>query len=619
MRSRLVGLAAVLTALGGTSSTLAQCCDIASPPPVTDLPDDLFTDSNADGIDGMRCGPIFVRPEGADANPGTIDRPMRTINAAILAAASYSPPRDVYVSAGIYNERVQFISGVDVYGGYNAATNWSRSAIRPTFQSDRVGALAQQIIVPTTIDHVAINCTPGISLATHAIGLLVRQNSAAITLSACDVQSGPGFAGVAGSNGASGANGGNGGPGLSGASGGGGGAPGSGGANAGGAGGMGGTGSPSPTAGSAGANGAGPGGNGGGGGASGGSGQNGANGVNGGFGGSGSPGSNGAGGSTFNAAGVNGTDGTPGRGGGGGGGGGGQGCPFICTSNDGGGGGGGGAGGEQGRGGAGGAPGGSSIALVIDSATASSINSALRSFNAGAGGSGGLRGAGGSGGSGGPGGAPDDDSGPGGNGGSGGAGGAGGYGGGGAGGMSAAVLRMPGAVFSQSASSLVNGFGGAGGTSLGFAGTTGASGSNLISSTSVDFMGTNLAPHAAYARIITAPNTPSALVTPLVAEPELGQTHTFTIEMQPLYGTATIVGNQLRYTPSLNYQGLDAFRFRATDSAGVPFVVGTAVVFVGSTSVCPTGECAGDLNGDNLVNSADLSVLLSTFNSSCGP
>ena len=55
-------------------------CDLLAPPdPSADAPDDGYVDRNDDGIDGMRCGPIFVAPGGSDANLGTIEAPMKTI------------------------------------------------------------------------------------------------------------------------------------------------------------------------------------------------------------------------------------------------------------------------------------------------------------------------------------------------------------------------------------------------------------------------------------------------------------------------------------------------------------------------------------------------------------
>jgi hypothetical protein len=293
----------------------------------------------------------------------------------------------------------------------------------------------------------------------------------------------------------------------------------------------------------------------------------------------------------------------------------------FCNSNTGGGGGGGGAGGAPGTLGTGASAGGSSIAVAISSATVNAQASTLRSINGGQGGTGGTGGNGGTGGIGGLGGPLDTDSGAGGNGGTGGAGGRGGHGGGGAGGWSAAVLRLTGGAFSSIGTFLSNGSPGSGGISAGNPGANGTAGINIAASLAPDLVGVSVAPYAAHARIVTAANTVSTLVTPLVAEPEIGQSHVISIESQPLYGTAIVSGNQLRYTPSVNFQGLDAFRFRATDAGGgsPPSVVGICVVFVGSTTVCPPGECAGDLNSDNVVDGSDLSILLSTFGTSCTP
>jgi hypothetical protein len=120
-------LAGLIPARLGRAGVQA-CCDQEAPfDPSADVPDPAHEDSNGDGIDGLRCGPVFVSPGGADSNPGTIDAPMRTIGAATLLARSLAPLRDVYVANGDYQETVVLEGGVNLYGGYDAAAGWARS------------------------------------------------------------------------------------------------------------------------------------------------------------------------------------------------------------------------------------------------------------------------------------------------------------------------------------------------------------------------------------------------------------------------------------------------------------------------------------------------------------
>ncbi len=96
----------------------------------------------------------------------------------------------------------------------------------------------------------------------------------------------------------------------------------------------------------------------------------------------------------------------------------------------------------------------------------------------------------------------------------------------------------------------------------------------------------NRAPASTSAGIVTAEDTPSTGVTPAVTDPDVGDTHTFTIVTGPAHGSANVVANKLVYTPSANYNGSDNFTFRATDAGGL-FVDGTATVTVNAVNDAP--------------------------------
>src|SRR4051812_10153417 len=65
-----------------------------------DDPDDAFRDANCDGIDGDVTRAIFVDGlGGSDDNPGTKDKPLKSIGAGIKKAAAASPRKQVYISA----------------------------------------------------------------------------------------------------------------------------------------------------------------------------------------------------------------------------------------------------------------------------------------------------------------------------------------------------------------------------------------------------------------------------------------------------------------------------------------------------------------------------------------
>jgi hypothetical protein len=80
------------------------------PPPV------VGGDSNCDGIPDDTDDFIFVTTTGSDANAGTLQEPMRTLQAAMERA--WSEGKAVLVARGIYDGPVNLLPGVSVFGGY---------------------------------------------------------------------------------------------------------------------------------------------------------------------------------------------------------------------------------------------------------------------------------------------------------------------------------------------------------------------------------------------------------------------------------------------------------------------------------------------------------------------
>ncbi|HPF37564.1 MAG TPA: hypothetical protein P5081_08515 [Phycisphaerae bacterium] len=605
---RAVALCALILTTGAGARPLFAQCDHLNPPVATDAPDDAFDDSNNDGIDGMACGPIFVSPLGDDRNLGTIDAPMKTLGAAVLAARWFSPPRSVYVaSTGVYSETLIFVDGVNVYAGYDDTLAWSRGNAKAIIEG---GQVATRIAGPTpalTLDRLTINAADNLSPGGLSVGLLADPMGGTIELRHCEIFAGAVSNGQSGGMGAAGVMGGQGGNGLPGTCDGSpfgtGGAGGS--SPAGNIGGMGGRG------GAEGAN------NGvmGGPGVGTGGGQGGSSGAGGSVGGPGGPGMpggvgangvNGAGGATFYAAGGTGSQGASGAGGGGGGGGGGQ-NEVFAGDGSGNGGGGGGGGGSGGQGGAGGGQGGSSYGVLATDAVINATDCFIQAANGATGGAGGVGGVGGPGGPGGPGAAMCiDEIGRGGNGGVGGAGGNGGHGGGGVGGNSIAVLREHGATLNAMTTTLVTGSAGTGGASAGINGADGVAAQDFdwAGETTVPAIA---APTATYALIVTNQDQAASPVMPLVAD-DAAFAHTFTITTLAAHGAAGVAGNLLTYSPQPGYFGADSFGFRATRNGSTEFVDGIAVVVVQETA------CVGpenlDFNCDGVVDGLDIQIFV---------
>jgi hypothetical protein len=475
---------------GSTADGCEYACSFTS---ADDQPDNGFIDANCDGIDGTISRAIFVARDGSDSGNGSMSSPYRTIAKALSVAANTSGLDHVYISEGTYNEQLFLVNGVSLFGGYQRAFGWRRSAAAVTRvywdvvgQNRIITIQGTNLTLPTTLDRLLIEAgsASGGGVSVYAFycrtcpGLRLTNN----TILAGDAGRGQdgtpgttpsarGYAPVSGGAGGQcdGDTPGNGGPGGA--------------SDCGRTGGGGGRGGEISSAGTRGGDGAG-GTLGGHGGSSGDPGRRGADGADG---ADGSPGAAGSGGGGqgqvqndfwIGEAGGAGSPGSHGNGGGGGGGGGGQGGCFPCNRGGGNGGGGGGGGGCGGTGGGGGTAGGSSFGVFLHSSTGAQLSG--NTITSGAGGRGGDGAFGGAGSLGGAGAAGAQvctgEVGGGGTGGRGGQGGTGGRGGGGAGGHSYAVYRHATTIGLPGSNTLTPGSPGQGGTggNNGAAGTAAA-------------------------------------------------------------------------------------------------------------------------------------------------
>ncbi len=151
MRARLwLGLVGVVGGLAGIyacSSSPAAVCDI---PGVCELPDGSTTDGKLDtGPDAPPPGcpsgkepkddptcvtndlGIFVSAIGNDANPGTKEKPLATLGAALTKAGTSSKGK-IFVCEGSYTESVEIKAPIGIYGGFKCA-DWAYSGTKPKF------------------------------------------------------------------------------------------------------------------------------------------------------------------------------------------------------------------------------------------------------------------------------------------------------------------------------------------------------------------------------------------------------------------------------------------------------------------------------------------------------
>jgi hypothetical protein len=184
---RWLGLAVPVAALAATVATagakipeppdwdgdgaIATDCKPLDPvvhPGVIDKPDTAFEDRNCDGIDGDPDEAYFVATTGNNANAGTRTQPLATIQEAIIRART--TPKDIYVASGTYarTDIADADDGVEIYGGYVAAT-WARSRTPPTTISGSPYGLSLTNALDVVVQLVSVTSTADINKSAYGI------------------------------------------------------------------------------------------------------------------------------------------------------------------------------------------------------------------------------------------------------------------------------------------------------------------------------------------------------------------------------------------------------------------------------------------------------------------
>jgi hypothetical protein len=167
--------------------------------------DELFTDDNCDGTDGVVEDCVFVSAaDGTSGGVGTRLDPVDTIQNGI-AAANTASVSSVCVSGETYGESVTMISGINVYGGFDHEDVdfkfRRKSTVTSLVQASGTVFLAENINQETHIAGLKIEAfTPGTPGAS-TYGVRLTGGSAELFVELNDIHAFVGAAGANGSNG----------------------------------------------------------------------------------------------------------------------------------------------------------------------------------------------------------------------------------------------------------------------------------------------------------------------------------------------------------------------------------------------------------------------------------
>lgn len=204
-----LALVAFLISCGGGSSSSSSACTSTD---AVDTPTLAMVDGNCDGIVGNITNAIFVDGvSGSDTNAGTKASPKKTIQAGISAQVA---GKEVYVSKGSYAEAITLSNGVSVFGGYDAANNWSRTSGNTTTIAGptAIAVTATNLSQATQIQLFSITSpdlsgTPATGDGASSIGILVTGSNGAVTVRGISIAAGKGAPGLTQSAATIGANG----------------------------------------------------------------------------------------------------------------------------------------------------------------------------------------------------------------------------------------------------------------------------------------------------------------------------------------------------------------------------------------------------------------------------
>jgi len=142
-------------------------------PGAADEPDLLGLDSNCDGMDGDPETTIFVDGKnGADSSPGTINKPLKTIQIGIDMAKDDPFRKVVMVATGTYNESLELKNGVQVWGGFDPKDGWNPTTAKSTIiMGDTTAVTGDNLTIKTVLARMEVYAADANGAGESSVGI----------------------------------------------------------------------------------------------------------------------------------------------------------------------------------------------------------------------------------------------------------------------------------------------------------------------------------------------------------------------------------------------------------------------------------------------------------------
>jgi hypothetical protein len=161
-------------------------------------------DGDCDGRVDASEAYIYVAKRGDDANPGTLDRPVRTIERGLTLGEARGQP--VFVAQGRYDEVVELRDGVSLFGGYRSDFGARDTVVFASIVEHLSGVpgtpvfRAEGIRSPTDVAGFTLVGSPGPAPGGGSTTAVVAESGPALVLRELVVLAGPGADGEEGAS-----------------------------------------------------------------------------------------------------------------------------------------------------------------------------------------------------------------------------------------------------------------------------------------------------------------------------------------------------------------------------------------------------------------------------------